>query len=111
SNEADHDFDGRPVGGRPLLLQLAFSASASLWSRPPMAPPTSGAAQNSQSCCSAHPPSNRAGPVERAGLTEVLVTGMEIRWIRVRASPMAIGAKPAGTRVSVEPRIISRKKP
>ena len=29
-------------------------------------------------------------------LTEVLVTGMLIRWIRVRQRPMAIGAKPLG---------------
>jgi Ca2+:H+ antiporter len=28
------------------------------------------------------------------GFTEVFVTGMEIRWIRVSASPMAMGAKP-----------------
>ena len=32
---------------------------------------------------------------KRQGLTEVLVIGIEIRWIRVRARPMAIGAKPA----------------
>jgi len=41
-------------------------------------------------------PANRAGPVLRAGLTEVLVTGMETRWITVRVRPIAIGAKPAG---------------
>ena len=31
----------------------------------------------------------KAGPVLRAGFTEVLVTGIEIRWIKVRVSPMA----------------------
>jgi hypothetical protein len=36
---------------------------------------------------------------------------MEIRWISVRPSPMAIGAKPAGARFDVAPRMISRKKP
>ena len=46
----------------------------------------------------------KATPVERAGLTEVLVIGMEMRWIRVSARPMAIGAKPAGARRSVAPR-------
>ena len=30
----------------------------------------------------------------RAGLTEVLVTGIEIRWMGVSASPMARAAKP-----------------
>jgi hypothetical protein len=34
--------------------------------------------------------------VLRAELTEVLVTGMLIRWISVRPRPMAVGAKPAG---------------
>ena len=58
--------------------------------------PAIGATQNSQSCCSAQPPTNSAGPVLRAGFTEVLVTGMLIRWISVSPSPMAIGAKPAG---------------
>ena len=38
----------------------------------------------------------------RAGLTEVLVTGMLIRWISVSARPMASGAKPAGARLSVD---------
>jgi hypothetical protein len=52
----------------------------------------SGAIQNSQSCCNAQPPTISAGPVLRAGFTEVLVTGMLIRWISVSARPMAIGA-------------------
>ena len=43
------------------------------------------------------------GAVERAGLTEVLVTGIEIRWISVRLRPMASGAKPAGAALLVEP--------
>ncbi len=50
-----------------------------------------------------------AGPVLRAGFTEVLVTGMLTRWIRVSASPIAIGAKPCGARSSVEPTMTSRK--
>src|SRR5947207_751124 len=66
-----------------------------------MIPPRIGASQNSQSCASAHPPTSKAGPVLRAGFTEVLVTGMLIRWIRVRVRPIASGAKPDGARVSV----------
>ncbi|MCY1250766.1 hypothetical protein D9M72_644350 [compost metagenome] len=77
-----------------------------MYTAPPITAPISGATQNNHSCCSAQPPTNNAGPVLRAGLTEVLVTGMEIRWIRVRARPMAIGAKPAGARLSVAPMMI-----
>ena len=65
---------------------------------------------NSQSWPRASPPANRAGPIDRAGFTEVLVTGIDTRWIRVSARPIAIGAKPRGARVSVAPRMTSRKK-
>ena len=50
-----------------------------------------------------------AGPVLRAGLTEVWVTGMLMRWISVSAKPIASGAKPAGARLSVAPRMTIRK--
>ena len=46
--------------------------------------------------------------MERAGFTEVLVTGMLIRWIKVSARPMAIGAKPAGALPWVAPMITTR---
>ena len=39
-----------------------------------MTAPISGATQNSQSCPIYSPPANRAGPVLRAGLTEVEVS-------------------------------------
>jgi hypothetical protein len=38
----------------------------------------------------AQPPANSAGPVLRAGFTDVLVTGMLIRWISVSARPIAV---------------------
>ena len=44
----------------------------------------------------------------RAGFTEVLVTGMLIRWMSVSPRPMAMGAKPCGARSSVAPRMMSR---
>ncbi len=45
----------------------------------------------------------------RAGFTEVLVTGMLMRWISVSANPMKIGANPALARVgSVAPMITIR---
>src|SRR5690606_41367720 len=53
-------------------------------------------------------PANRATPVDRAGFTEVLVTGMLIRWIRVRPRPIAIGAKPAGALLWVAPMMMTR---
>jgi hypothetical protein len=46
----------------------------------------------------------------RAGFTEVLVTGMLIRWISVSARPIGTGAKPGGVRTSVAPRITNKKK-
>src|SRR3546814_8873809 len=57
--------------------------------RPPSTPPTIGATQNSHNCCNAQPPAISAGPVLRAGLTDVLVTGMQIKWISVSDSPIA----------------------
>jgi len=47
--------------------------------RAPTAAPTSGAAQNSESWPGAPVSAKIATPVERAGFTEVLVTGIEIR--------------------------------
>ena len=40
-------------------------------------PPNKEAAMNTRSCASAVPPSNRAGASERAGLTDVPVSGMQ----------------------------------
>ena len=57
---------------------------------------------------SAQPPANTATAVLRAGLTEVLVTGIEIRWIRVRPRPIASGAKPAGALPWVAPMMMNR---
>ncbi len=71
----------------------------------PSSPPMIGATQNSQSCSIAPPPTYTATPVLRAGLTEVLSTGMLMRWMRVRHKPMAMPAKPYGARLAVEPRI------
>ena len=70
-----------------------------------------GASQKSQSCFRYTPPAKKATPVLRAGLTEVLVTGMLIRWIRVRARPMAMGAKPLGAPSLVAPMMMNTKKP
>ena len=78
--------------------------------RPPKTPPTKGASQKSQSWATAQPPTKSAGPVLRAGFTEVLVIGMLIRWISVTQRPMASGAKPVGARLSVTPMITTRKK-
>jgi hypothetical protein len=87
---------------RGLLAEPAIQNAA------PTAPPRIGATQNSQSCASAHPPAKRAGPVLRAGLTEVFVTRIETRWIKVSAKPMAIGAKPAGALPCVDPMMTNK---
>jgi len=71
--------------------------------------PTRGASQNSHSWPIAQPPAYSAGPVERAGFTDVLVTGMLTRWMIVSVSPIASGANPPGARASVTPMITYRK--
>ena len=71
--------------------------------------PTIGATQNSHNCCSAQPPTKSAGPVLRAGFTEVLVTGMLTRWMSVSANPMAMPANPTGARLWIAPMITTRK--
>ena len=62
----------------------------------------------SESCAGAQPPTKHAGPVDRAGLTDRFVTGMPMRWISVSPRPMAIGAKAAGARLWVAPRMMTR---
>src|SRR5512147_447436 len=66
------------------------------YSAPPSTPPAIGATQKSHSCAIAQPPTKSAGPVLRAGFTDVFVTGIPTRWMSVSPSPIAIGAKPAG---------------
>jgi hypothetical protein len=46
---------------------------------PARAAPTMGATQKSHNCESAQPRTNNAGPMLRAGFTEVFVTGMLIK--------------------------------
>lgn len=53
--------------------------------------------------------SKSAGARDLAGFTEVLVTGIETRWINVKASPIAIPANPAGALLLVAPKITSKK--
>ena len=75
----------------------------------PAIAPTIGATINIHTWLIAQPRWKIAVASERAGFSDVLVTGIEIRCILVSARPMAIGAKPLGARSSVEPRITSRK--
>ena len=53
-----------------------------------------GATQSNHNGCRAQPPTMIAGPVLRAGLTDRFVTGIPIKWIKVRPNPIAIGARP-----------------
>ena len=46
----------------------------------------------------------------RAGLTEVLVIGIEIRWISVSARPIGMPAKPVAAPFEVVPMMTIRKK-
>lgn len=69
-----------------------------------------GACQNNQSWVMYSPPANRAGPVLRAGFTEVLVTGIETRWMMVSARPMGMPAKPAAAPLEVAPTMMNRNR-
>ncbi|EKD60131.1 MAG: hypothetical protein ACD_54C00924G0001 [uncultured bacterium] len=60
---------------------------------------------NSHSCAMAVPPTNRAGPIERAGLTDTPVTSMPTRWIAASVRPIARPAKPEAAPALVAPRI------
>src|SRR5215212_792095 len=46
----------------------------------------------------------------RAGLTEVLVTGIETKWINVRAKPIGMPAKPTAAPFEVVPTMMKIKK-
>src|SRR6185503_13838579 len=95
--------------GRPLTGGSSSGPSrTALYTNPASAAPLIGATQNSQSCCSAQPPTNSAVPVLRAGFTDVFVPGMLSRWISVSARPMARPANPTGARLCVVPRITIR---
>src|SRR5947209_7940401 len=56
------------------------------------------------------PDGKQRGAVLRAGLTEVLVTGIMTRWIKVRHRPIGMPAKPTAAPCEVEPTITKRKK-
>ena len=85
----------RGAARRPCPCRTAVRTSPRRWRRRPAVRP-----RMSHSCASASLPANRAGPVDRAGFTEVLVTGMLTRWIRVRPvrSPSARSPSAPGCR-------------
>src|SRR5262249_59915048 len=93
------DVDYRPVTGG----SCTSGSKSPRKTTPASSAPAIGATQKSHSCCTAQPPTNSAGPVLRAGFTEVLVTGMLIKWMRVRQRPMAQPANPTGERRCVSP--------
>src|SRR5690606_37284972 len=95
--DADRPFAARPPNNGP-------------YSAPAMSAPTIGATQNSHSWPGAPPPLKNATAVDRAGFTDVLVMGMEMRWISVSVRPMAARAKPTGARRSVAPRMTHTKR-
>ena len=80
-----------PVAARPRQPSVASGSGAARASRPrgtrrsrpPIAAPDQGSEPEHPQLAECVAPANRAGPVERAGFTEVLLTGMLTRWIRV----------------------------
>src|SRR5579871_364184 len=98
----------RPAAATSLSGSAFDSPAIAGYTTPAIAAPTIGANQNSQSCCTAQSPTKIAGAVLRAGFTERFVTGIPMRWIKVRPRPIATGANPAGARLSVAPMMIIR---
>jgi hypothetical protein len=90
---------------RPVTAGSSAESNKARENQPAATAPTIGATQKRNSCSSAQPPTNSAGPVLRAGFTDVLVTGMLIRWISVSARPIARPAKPAGPQTERHRRI------
>jgi len=64
---------------QPGPLMTYSSSSNQRYIMPAIAAPIIGATQNIHNCAIAQPCTINAGPVLRAGLTDVLVTGMLIR--------------------------------
>ena len=73
-------------------------------------PPKTGATRNNQSCESASPPANIAGPILLAGFTETPVILIPTICINVKDKPIANPAKPPLIfLVEVEPKITNKK--
>jgi hypothetical protein len=70
---------------------------------PPAIAPRSGATQKTQSWLIAAPPTSTAGPNDRAGLTDVPVTGMKTIWMSVRVRPIASHATAGCAPLDVAP--------
>ena len=66
----------------PLGLRTSHTIAANI-------APATGATINSQSCESACPPANIAGPKLRVGFTDVPVIGMATKWINAKVRPIA----------------------
>jgi len=64
---------------------------------------------NNHNCERASPPWNKAGPILRAGFTDVPVIGIQTIWINTRARPIAIPANLVLAPLDVEPKTTSRK--
>src|SRR5829696_74902 len=98
---ASRTTSSQPVFGRPQrpLASNVFSIRSS-WmrsqTRTPMTAPTRGNSTNAQSWLTASQPEKMAVPKLRAGLTEVLSTGIVARWTIANAKPAASPPKPAG---------------
>lgn len=72
-------FHGGSIASGPGATATSGSGKSLGYSKPAMHAPARGATQKSHSWANAAPPTTTAGPVERAGLTDVFVTGMEMR--------------------------------
>ena len=72
---------GEGPGSELLIAAMgrSYSFSNQRYNSPAIAAPMNGATQNIHNWATAQPPTISAGPVLRAGFTEVLVTGILTR--------------------------------
>ena len=111
-------FEKKPPLERKAFLHeresiYAFSLLMIVHTRAARAAPARGARMKIQiSQSPVEFPANEskiAGASDLAGFTDVLVTGIETKWMRASASPIATPANPAGALLLVAPKITRRK--
>ena len=77
-----------------MCAECDYSSTFTAFQRPTaMMAPTNGPAMNTHTFARASPPAKIAGPIERAGFTDVPVKCMPTRWMRMSDRPIASPAK------------------
>jgi hypothetical protein len=90
--------------------KFKLRSSTAFQTRPPSAPPTSGASQNSHSCCSAQPPTKQRLPRRSGRIDGGVGNGNRDQMDQRQRQADGDRREPAGTRLLVEPIMMKMKK-